>query len=134
MKPTNYRATVEFKGFDNDELRKSGLPPLGERIRECIETHPVASFRIDSVTVEEAVAPAAIWSNEDPRHTIWKHATVIISNGTHAFGATVETKHGWYILVEGMMNGRNAVHDNDDWPPEWWWVRLPKVDNEGENS
>lgn len=48
-----FKATVLFQGYDNEELRVSGLPPLDQRIRECIETHPVASFRIDSVQVEE---------------------------------------------------------------------------------
>lgn len=49
----HFRAVIEFQGYDNEQLRAAGLPPLDERIRECIETHPVASFRIDTVIVEE---------------------------------------------------------------------------------
>lgn len=48
-----FQATVLFEGYDNEELRANGLPPLDVRIRECIKTHPIASFRIDSVTVVE---------------------------------------------------------------------------------
>lgn len=47
-----FRATVYFEGYDNAALRASGLPSLPERIRECLETHPTASFRIDSVEVD----------------------------------------------------------------------------------
>lgn len=49
----SFQATILFEGYDNEQLRASGLPPLDQRIRECIETHPVASFKIDSVQVEE---------------------------------------------------------------------------------
>ncbi len=56
----HFRAIIEFKGYDNEQLRAAGLPPLDERIRECLETHPVASFRIDTVVVEEL-------PNEEPK-------------------------------------------------------------------
>ena len=49
----HFKAIVLFQGYDNEEFRATGLLPLNERIRECIETHPIASFRIDSVRVEE---------------------------------------------------------------------------------
>lgn len=57
-----FRAVLEFQGYDNEELRASGLPPLDKRIRECIETHPIASFKLDSVAVH-TYPPKLSWDD-----------------------------------------------------------------------
>lgn len=49
-----FTVQVVFRGYDNTELRASGLLPPGERVKKCLETHPTLCFPIDRVEVTEA--------------------------------------------------------------------------------
>lgn len=66
-----------------------------------------------------------MWRKSDPRESFDKQGIIVVSNGKFAFKAVVHTKHGWYVHVSGMMNGRNSIHENEDWPEEWYWAHLP---------
>lgn len=44
-----YRATLVFDAFTEGDPALT----LEQRIRQCVETHPTASFAVDRVSVEE---------------------------------------------------------------------------------
>ncbi len=45
-RPVTLTATVTFRSYDPSEN-------LVERVRDCIQTHPTLSFRVDEVTVSQ---------------------------------------------------------------------------------
>lgn len=68
------------------------------------------------------------WNAEDPRYTINKRRTIIISDGEHAREAHIETNHGWHIeILGGAMAGLTWIRENDIWPSGWLWTDLPRV-------
>lgn len=53
--PKKFRATIEFEAYTR-AIEDGNLPSLDKRLRQCIETHPTASFPIGTVEVIELTA------------------------------------------------------------------------------
>ena len=68
-----------------------------------------------------------MWNSGDPRLEVDKHRTVVVSDGTYAFRAAVETNHGWHVDVEGVMGGQTFIMEAEEWPANWYWADLPQV-------
>jgi hypothetical protein len=72
------------------------------------------------------------WKNTDPRHEIYKRATIIVvypSPAGHgrrlAAVARVETHHGYSVFAEDWEN-HSHIDVDAEWDPAWWWTRAPE--------
>lgn len=70
-----------------------------------------------------------IWSNEDPRKTIYKRANIVIirpspdGGNWEAGHGYVETKNEYYIHTS--FANRPSISEGDDWDEIWQWIRMP---------
>jgi len=108
---------------DIEDAKKEALL----RVRSRVE------FLLDSLggPCNFAGMEGAAWSKDDPRDTISKHRTIIISDGDRAVQAQVETNHGWHIDMSDTMGGRRWIGEDDGWPDGWLWSFLPKIETSG---
>jgi len=74
--------------------------------------------------------PPAVWRSDDPRHTIYKRATIVIVrprapgiDRPQSSVARVETHHGYSISTEFE---KPLIGEGDDWPEDWQWARGPE--------
>lgn len=63
------------------------------------------------------------WSNEDPRYSICKRATIIVvrmdeDKNYISCVANVETKHGWYV----HFNDNRFYLSDDKWNNDYKWI------------
>lgn len=76
--------------------------------------------------------PPAVWKSDDPRHTIYKRATIVIVrprapgiDRAQSCVAGVETKHG-YSIDTGFEKPYSLIGEGDGWPEDWQWTRAPE--------
>lgn len=98
-----------------DELELGILERTGdENVRELC-------MGIRCLQEEVRITANGKWVYEDPRHTIWKRANIVILRpGGRAGTAHVECKHAWFIHTTFEDYPRI-----DEWDPAWCWARIP---------
>lgn len=71
---------------------------------------------------------ARVWRAGDPRKHLLDHSvSIVVSDGRHASLAHVEARHGWHVEIHDVVAGVKWVGENDKWPADLYWVRLPSV-------
>lgn len=68
------------------------------------------------------------WHNTDPRHEIYKRATIVIlipitDKKKSAFMGEVETKNEWCVFTD--YPERQLISADDQWPEHWLWIYSP---------
>lgn len=63
----------------------------------------------------------AVWSRDDPRESMDRGGIVVVSPDKVFLGA-VETKHSYCVF---FGTDRRLLQADEEWPPEWFWVRGP---------
>ena len=124
MKSKRYKATIEFEAYETPP----GLPPLKERIRQCIEGHPTLSFVIEKVRVEDLASGGfdeliIHRSKHDiglpPEVSNFKYvpeSAVITVTGDHKcmIDGRARASEGFVLVVNGVeREGVAEVHTND---------------------
>lgn len=103
MTTTKYRATIEFEGYPP----RHSLPPLDERIRRCLETHPTLSFAVQQVRVEELKPLGEGRTCPSCSGELTISATLI---GCHGCGAEWGRINGRWIEIQERCPGEDACH------------------------
>jgi hypothetical protein len=84
----------------------------------------------DPFNEPSTVVVAPIWSNADPRNTIYKRATIVIlrprasGHGWETGIGQVETKNGYSVLTS--FENHDLVAEGEKWDELWMWVRAPE--------
>jgi hypothetical protein len=82
-----------------------------------------------------AVAGFSSWRAEDPRMVLdkqgYKRGNIIIVANGRAERATVEMRHGWSVMLDGHVCGKNFIGEADAWPDGWLWTEVPREQKGG---